>query len=111
MMRSFRMFAVIVVVSTPCSTTACGKKKVDTPAPPPPPPPPPPATTPPPPPPRRRRPRRPRAAAPTEDELFARMTLDELNAKGVLADVFFAYDSVGARRRMRGRCCRRTPTI
>ena len=93
MMRRIPMFAALVLV-TALATTACGKKKVETPAPAPAPPPPPPATTPPsppapaPPPPTAARP------APTEDELFARMTLDELNAKGVLADVFFAYDSV-----------------
>jgi peptidoglycan-associated lipoprotein len=45
----------------------------------PPPPPPPPAAKPP--------------AAPTEEEIFAKMTLEELNAKGVLGDVFFSYDS------------------
>jgi peptidoglycan-associated lipoprotein len=44
---------------------------------PPPPPPPPPA----------------KPAEPTEDEIFEKMTLPELNAKGLLGDVFFAYDS------------------
>lgn len=71
----------------------CAKKA----APPAPPPPPPaePATTPPPPPP----PPPPPAPAPeaprplTEDELFAKKTLDELNAERPLEDVFFAYDS------------------
>jgi peptidoglycan-associated lipoprotein len=48
------------------------------PAPPPPPPPPPKPAEPP---------------APTEEELFAKMSLADLNAKGVLGDVFFAYDS------------------
>jgi peptidoglycan-associated lipoprotein len=43
---------------------------------------PPPAPTPPPPP-----------AAPTEDEIFAKWTLEELNKQGLLADVFFALDS------------------
>lgn len=70
----------------------CAKK-----APPPAPPPPPPAepaTTPPPPP-----PPPPPAPAPeqprqlTEEELFARKTLDELNSERPLEDVFFAYDS------------------
>jgi peptidoglycan-associated lipoprotein len=53
--------------------------------PPPPPPPPPPAATAkpaPPPPPR----------ALTEDEIFARKTLDEINAEMPLGDVFFDYD-------------------
>ena len=69
-------------------------KKAPAPAPPPPPPAEP-ATTPPPPPP----PPPPPAPAPappaplTEDELFARKTLDELNAERPLEDVFFAYDS------------------
>ncbi len=94
MMRSFRMCAVIVLVSAAMLTTACGKKKVETPAPAPAPPPPPPPTTPPAPPAPAPPPPAPAPAAPTEDELFAKMTLDELNAKGVLADVFFAFDSV-----------------
>jgi peptidoglycan-associated lipoprotein len=93
MMRSFRMFAVIVLVSTTLLTTACGKKKVVAPAPAPAPPPAPPTTTPPPPPPSAPPPA-PTPPPPTDDELFARMTLDDLNAKGVLADVFYAYDSV-----------------
>jgi peptidoglycan-associated lipoprotein len=33
------------------------------------------------------------AAAPTEDEIFAKTTLAELNAKGILGDVLFGYDS------------------
>ena len=94
MMRSFRMFTAIVVVSTLMATTACGKKKVVTPAPAPAPPPAPPATTPPPPPPPAPPPPPSPPPAPTEEELFARMTLDELNAKGVLSDAFFAFDSV-----------------
>jgi len=93
MMRRIPMLAAMVLV-TALATTACGKKKVDTPAPAPAPPPPPPATTPPPPPAPAPPPPSAPAATPSEDELFARMTLDELNAKGVLADVFFTYDSV-----------------
>lgn len=93
MMRRIPMFAAMVLV-TALATTACGKKKVEVPAPAPAPPPAPPATTPPPPPAPAPPPPAPAPAAPSEDELFARMTLDELNAKGVLADVFFALDSV-----------------
>src|SRR5262249_15253637 len=52
-----------------------------TPPPPPPPPPPAPQPTPPPPP-----------APPTEEELFARMSLGELNDKKPLDDVFFELD-------------------
>src|SRR6188472_4302683 len=92
MMRRIPMFAALVLV-TALASTACGKKKVETPAPAPAPPPAPPATTPPPPPAPAPPPPAPAPAAPTEDELFARMTLDELNAKGVLADVLFKLDS------------------
>jgi peptidoglycan-associated lipoprotein len=82
-----------IVLSISLIAGACAKKKpepppaapttpapaADTkPTPPPPPPPPPPAATP---------------AAPTEDEIFAKKTLDDLNREKPLADVFFAYDS------------------
>ena len=78
-------------VSLGCS--ACGKKKPRPPAPPPPPPrrparPPPPPPPPPPAPPRERR-----RPPPTEDEIFARKSLDELNTEHPLDDVFFALDS------------------
>jgi peptidoglycan-associated lipoprotein len=52
--------------------------------PPPPPPPPPPAPKPQPP---------PAPKPPTEDEIFARLTLDELNAQRPIGDVMFEYDS------------------
>lgn len=70
-------------------------KKAPAPAPPPPPPPAP-ATTPAPPPPPPPPPPAPAPEAPrplTEEELFARKSLDELNAEKPLGDVFFAYDS------------------
>jgi peptidoglycan-associated lipoprotein len=55
------------------------------PAPPPPPPPPPPAPPPP-------------APAPlTEDQIFAKKTVDQLNAERPLADVLFDYDSAALR--------------
>ena len=90
--------SVVVVLALAVGAAACGKKKVEAPqAPPaatapqpeptrpatPPPPTPPPPSTPP--------------AAPTEDELFARETLDELNKRAPLGDVLFAYDSVELR--------------
>ena len=92
MKRSFSLGAM-AVLSIAVTAGACGKKA--------------PQTMPPPPPrlprpsPRRNRRRHPATAgaaadtapAPTEDEIFAKMTLDELNAKGVLADVLFALDS------------------
>jgi peptidoglycan-associated lipoprotein len=76
------------------TAAACGKKEVETPKPPPPRPaePPPAATKPPsPPPPTPAPPPAPRT--PTEDEVFNAMSLDELNQKGFLTDVFFALDS------------------
>jgi peptidoglycan-associated lipoprotein len=71
---------------------ACGKKP---PPPPPMPPPPPPAeaTPPPPPPPPPAPTPAPETRVPTEEELMARMSLEELNAKKPLGDVFFALDS------------------
>src|SRR5688500_2888270 len=64
-------------VTQPAPAPAAAKPPETRPATPPPPPPPPAAAAP----------------APTEEEIFAKMTLDELNAKGVLADVLFGFDS------------------
>lgn len=88
---------------------AC-KRPVPAPAPPPPPPPPPPVVQPAPPPPPRASAAPPRAQpAPTppprpltEDELFARKTLEQLNAEMPLADVFFNYDMATIREDQRG---------
>ena len=63
------------------------------PAPPPPPPPPPPAPAPAPP---------PAPRAPTEDEIFAKKTLDQLNAEMPLSDVVFDYDMSAIREDQRG---------
>jgi peptidoglycan-associated lipoprotein len=86
--------SVVVFVAVIASATgACAKKKVAVPPPPataPAPPPTRPENPPPPPPP----PAAAQPAAPTEEEIFSKMTLDELNAKKPLADVFFAYDAV-----------------
>jgi peptidoglycan-associated lipoprotein len=82
----------MAVLGLAMSVVACGKKTPPvTPAPPPPPPvavatpppapPPPPAPAPPPPPP-----------APTEAELFARMSLEQLNSQKPLEDVYFELD-------------------
>ena len=101
MIRSFRVCATVTVLLLALTAAACGKKVV------PPPPAPPPAApaaaptkpTPPPPPP----PAPPPAPrTPTEDELFAAMSLDELNKKGVLTDVFFALDSTELSQDARG---------
>ena len=90
-MRRFASGAALVL-AVALTAGACAKKPPEPPpagptAPPvetkpetpPPPPPPPPAPTPP---------------APTEDEIFAKKTLEQLNAEKPLGDVFFAYDSV-----------------
>ena len=82
-----------IVLLVTLTVTACAKKL---PPPPPPPPAPPAAPAPPPPPP----PPPPAAPAPapsppralTEEEIFSRKSLDELNAERPLADVSFDYD-------------------
>ena len=84
--RTSLLAALVVVVAL---TASCAKKA---PATAPPPPPPPPAVVPPPPPPPPPPPK-PEAPKPlTEEELFARKSLEELNAEKPLADVFFALD-------------------
>jgi len=93
MKRSFRVCATVAMLAVALTGGACGKKPpvVDPPKPeaaPAPPPtkpvtPPPPKPAPPPDPPR----------TPTEDEIFKSMSLDDLNKKGVLSDVFFGLDS------------------
>ena len=91
MTRWVRLFAVLAIVSS-VGVGACGKKKPAPPPPAPAPAPPPPPTTPPPPPPPPAPPAAP-TPAPTEDELFARKSLDELNAEKPLTDAFFDLDS------------------
>ena len=84
-----RLLTISLCLAT--ALAACGKKP-----PPPPMPPPPPsaeATPPPPPPPPPAPTPAPESRVPTEDELFARMSLEELNAKKPLGDVFFALDA------------------
>jgi peptidoglycan-associated lipoprotein len=95
MKRSFRVWATVGITTIALTVGACGKKKPAAPVPPPAPAPAPPApepTKPTPPP----APAPAPAAAPktpTEDEVFAAMSLDDLNKKGVLTDTFFALDS------------------
>ena len=92
MYRSFRVCAPAALLTVAVAVGACGKKPAPAPPTPPPavaaaeptrpaPPPPPPAAAPAP------------AKTLTEEEMFANMSLDELNKKGVLADAFFALDS------------------
>src|SRR3954447_21501937 len=94
MPRSFRYLFLIAATGALISIAACHKKPPVVPAPPPPPPAP--AATqpppPPPPPPRQPEPAPPAPAPPSEDEIFARMSLMELNAKKPLEDVFFELD-------------------
>lgn len=93
---------IVVLIAIGCS------KKVPPPPPPPPapppaptapppPPPPPPATKPVPPPPPAAPPR-----APTEEELFLKKSLADLNAEMPLADVTFDYDQFNVRDDQRG---------
>ena len=96
-----RVWLPAIVLLVAVTLNACSRR-TPPPAPPPPapppvatapaPPPPPPAQkpTPPPPPPAVQKPL-------TEDELFARKTLDQLNAEAPLADVMFDYDQFAIR--------------
>jgi len=90
MKRSLSLGAV-TVLSIAFMAGACGNKKPNV-APTPPVAPAPPDTTPKPPPPPPPPPPDP-PKAPTEEEIFAKMTLGELNDKGLLGDVLFGYDS------------------
>jgi peptidoglycan-associated lipoprotein len=89
-MRRFASGAAILLALS-LTAGACAKKAPEMP-----PPADPPATVetkpepPPPPPPPKPEPKPP---APTEDEIFAKKTLAQLNAEKLLADVYFAYDS------------------
>jgi peptidoglycan-associated lipoprotein len=93
-MTRYRFVPVLVAAGLLTLATACGGNPP--PEPPAPPPPPPPAPVqpapPPPPPPPAPAPRPTPPPPPTEDELFARMSLPELNAKRPLEDVYFDYD-------------------
>jgi peptidoglycan-associated lipoprotein len=84
----------VIALTAVVAVSACGKKK---PAPPPAAPPPAPAqqptTAPTPPPPPPAAPRETPPAPLTEDEIFARTTLDELNAQKPLGDAYFDLDS------------------
>ena len=75
---------------------ACGDKKPPAPPPPPPPPPAPVAAPPPPPPPAPKpQPQAPPQTPPrqpTEDEIFAKLTVEQINAQKPLSNVLFDYD-------------------
>jgi len=91
MIRSFRYGAALLAIAG-MATAACGRKQPEVP-PAPPPPEEKPATTPapPPPPPPPPTPEPPRV--PTEDEIFQKMTNEEV-AQKYLTAVYFAYDSI-----------------
>jgi peptidoglycan-associated lipoprotein len=89
-MRRFASGAAILLALS-LTAGACAKKAPETP--PPAAPPPPVETKPEPPPPPPPPPPKPAPPAPTEDEIFAKKTLEQLNAEKPLADVYFAYDS------------------
>jgi len=91
MIRTVRLFTAVTIAAA-FMVGACGKKKPAAPAPPPvaAPAPPPAATPTPPPPPPPPTPAPPRT--PTEDEVFAGKTLDQLNAEHPLGDAFFDLD-------------------
>jgi peptidoglycan-associated lipoprotein len=98
-MRRFASGAAILLALS-LTAGACAKKAPEMP-----PPADPPATVetkpepPPPPPPPKPEPKPP---APTEDEIFAKKTLEQLNAEKPLADVYFAYDSTDLSAEARG---------
>jgi peptidoglycan-associated lipoprotein len=100
MNRRFRLCAAVLLVVA-FSVAGCAKPKPAPPAPPPPAPAPPP-TTPAPPPPPPPAPPAPAPPAPTEDEIFAKKTLEQLNAEKPLADAFFALDSTELTAEARG---------
>ena len=91
MSRSFRCCAAALMIAA-IATAGCGKKPVATPAPAPPPAEAPP-TRPAPPPPPPAPPPAPAPATPTEDEIYAKTSLEDI-AKQYLTDVFFEYDSI-----------------
>ena len=93
MRRGVRVCAAVALAAV-IGVSGCAKKKPAPPQPTPPPPAETPRTTPtaPPPPPPAPAPREePRAMS--EEEIFARKSIEDLNKEGVLADTFFALDS------------------
>ncbi|MEO6238080.1 MAG: OmpA family protein [Vicinamibacterales bacterium] len=93
MRRRLRVFAVIALIAA-IGLSGCAKKKPIPPPAAPPPAAPPPAATPTPPPPPPPPPRAEPAPPPlTEDEIFGRKSVDDLNREKPLTDSFFALDS------------------
>ena len=103
MIRTFRWCATVAVLCSALTVAACGKKPpAAAPAPPTPPPVAAPEPTKPAPPPAPAPAPPPAPRTPTEDEIFEKWTVDELNKQGLLADVFFALDSVELNQESRG---------
>ena len=100
-MRSVRTLLAILAVSTALTMTACGKKTPPVTQPPPEAPPPAAAPTTPPPPPPPPKAEAPAPTPPTEDEIYAKMTPEEV-AQKYFTDVFFAYDSAAITDEARG---------
>jgi peptidoglycan-associated lipoprotein len=94
--RVFRFGSLLFSLVLVLTIVACGDKKPPA-APPPPPPPPAPVAGPPPPPPPQPKPQPEVPPAtpprqPTEDEIFAKMSVEQINAQKPLATVLFEYD-------------------
>ena len=102
-MISVRHIASLVALSAMLMVAAACGKDVPPQTPPPPPPPAPAAPAPPPPPPPPPPPApAPAPAPPTEDQIFAKKTLDQLNAERPLGDAFFDLDQSAVRDEARG---------
>jgi peptidoglycan-associated lipoprotein len=98
-MKRVRTFLPILALAVTIAVAGCGKK-VPAPAPAPPPPPPaaaPPAPPPPPPPPAPPAAAVPSPAALSEEEAFARKSLEQLNAEHPVDDVYFDLDKSDVR--------------
>lgn len=92
-MTRARHIASVILLVAAVTAAACRRNPPQVAAAPPPAPPPPAAAPAPPPPPPPPPPRpAPAPAALTEDEIFARKSLDQLNAERLLEDAFFDYD-------------------
>jgi peptidoglycan-associated lipoprotein len=106
MLGRVRFGALLASLILIVTIVACGDKKPPAPPPPPPPPPAPVAAPPPPPPPAPKpQPQQPPPAPPrqpTEDEIFAKLTVEQINAQKPLAIVYFDYDKADLTDQTRG---------
>ena len=101
-MTRVRRFASVVALSAALAVAAAGCRREVPPQTPAPPPPPPPVAKPAPPPPPPPPPPAPKPAPLTEEEIFARKSLEQLNSERPLTDVFFDYDQSAIRDDARG---------